>query len=286
MLGPLTRGRWEVRPSDPRGFAGSTTICPGRGEGPLNRYKLLIVPAARNVPADVVERVWEYAGAGGRVLAVPESLLGDEYNHARKYLARLGVEVREIHRPQPGSVGAMLQGYDQSFTQGVTFADTAFRLKPSGAVWARSIGELEGRGVRQILKADGKAETLFHFADGSPALFRVPVGKGTVYYAGSSFEGRSYTRLLDALFEDAGVTRTLRVRALKGTDKWKIEARFARLGTRRLLYIANFNRISARLRLEVPRGPSPLLHDLREGREITGGEITLPARQTAIYEMF
>ncbi|MGH9338894.1 MAG: beta-galactosidase [Acidobacteriota bacterium] len=254
-------------------------------KGWLNRYKLLLIPAARNVPADVVERIWQYAADGGRVLVVPESLLGDEYNHVQDYLARLGIEVQETRRPRPGSAGVLVQGYDQSFSQGVVFADTAFDLKPLPAA-ASSIGELEGRGVRQLLKADGNAETLFRFEDRSPAVLRVTLGKGAVYVAASSFEGRSYARLLDALFEEARVTRPVRVRASEGTDKWKVEARFAQVGSRRLLYIVNFRNEPTRLRVEAPTGFFSTLHDLRQGREITGGDITLPAHQTAIYEMF
>lgn len=254
-------------------------------KGWLNRYKLLLVPAARNVPADVVERIWEYAAHGGHVMVAPESLLGDEYNHPQDYLARVGIAVRETRRPQPGSAGAMVQGYDQSFSQGVTFADSSSRLQPSAAS-SRSLGELEGRGLRQFLKADRTAETLFQFANGSPALLRVPLGRGAVYVAATSFEGQSYARLLDALFDEAGVSRTVRVRVLGGADKWKIEARFARSGNRRLLYVVNFKSVPAHLRVEAPAGFFSALYDLREGREIRGGEITLRGGQTAIYEMF
>ena len=54
---------------------------------------------------------------GGRVLVVPESFLGDEYNRPADYLARLGITIRETQRPKPGGLGTMVQGYDQSFSQ-------------------------------------------------------------------------------------------------------------------------------------------------------------------------
>ena len=34
--------------------------------GRLSRYKVLLVPGARNVPREVAGAIWEYAAAGGR----------------------------------------------------------------------------------------------------------------------------------------------------------------------------------------------------------------------------
>ena len=38
---------------------------PQISKGRLDHYILLVIPAARNVPADVVEGFWKYAEAGG-----------------------------------------------------------------------------------------------------------------------------------------------------------------------------------------------------------------------------
>jgi len=253
-------------------------------KGWLDRYKLVLVPAARNVPNDVVEEIWAYAGRGGRVLVVPESLLGDEHNRPQDYLARLGIAVKVTRRPEPASVGAMAQGYDQSFSQAVTFSGSASSpMKPSRAGWPRSMGQLEGFGVSQTFRVSGTGEVLFQFADGSPALVRVPMGNGSVYYAGSSLAERSYIHLLDALFDEAGVARAVRLRNLG--DAWRIEARFAPCGGRRLLYVVNFDAVAARLRLDAPPGFFGALLELREGKRIAGTEITVPASQTRIYEL-
>src|SRR5438034_1249209 len=121
-------------------------------KGWLNRYKLLLVPGARNIPGEVFEKISEYASQGGRVLVVPESFLGDEYNRPADYLARMGITIRETQRPKPGGLGAMVQGYDQSFSQTVTFADDApQKLVAAGAEGFGPIGELKTGGVRQIL---------------------------------------------------------------------------------------------------------------------------------------
>jgi beta-galactosidase GanA len=254
-------------------------------KGWLNRYKLLLVPGARNIPAEVFEKLRDYAAQGGRVLVVPESLLGDEYNRQANYLSNLGVTIRQTERPKSGGLGTMAQGYDQSFSQAVTFGDDApQKLSAAGTEGFGAIPELEARGVRQTF--DAKGDVLFRYPNNEPAIVRIPVGKGVIYYSGGMLEERSYARLLDALLLEAKVTRPVRVRMLDGGDKWNIEARFASAGSRKLLYVVNFNDRPARLSIDAPAGSSSSLLDLRDDHEVQGVQITLPAHQTGIYEMF
>jgi len=256
-------------------------------KGWLNRYKLLLVPGARNIPSEVFEKISEYAARGGRVLIVPESFLGDEYNRPADYLARLGITVRETQRPKPGGLGAMVQGYDQSFSQAATFADDApQQLVAAGAEGFGPIGELKTGGVRQIFEAKSNAKVLSRYSHGEPAIVQMPAGKGIIYYSGSLLEERSYARLLDAVFRQAGVTRPVRMRRVGGGDAHNIEARFAPLGSRKLLYVVNYNPAPARLGVDAAPGRISHLLDLRDGIEIRGAEITIPPHQTAIYEMF
>ncbi|PYT21495.1 MAG: hypothetical protein DMG57_38450 [Acidobacteria bacterium] len=255
-------------------------------KGWLNRYKLLLVPGVRNLPAEVFEKLSDFVLQGGRVLVVPESFLGDEYNRPADYLARLGITIRETQRPKPGGLGAMVQGYDQSFSQAVTFAnDAAQKLAAAQAEGFGSLGELQARGVRQIFETKGNAKTLARDAHGKPAIVQIPAGKGVIYYSGSQLEERSYARLLEALLRDAHVTRPVRTRMIGG-DAWNIEARFASLGSRRLLYVVNFNDVPAPLAIDAKPGMFSSLVDLREQHEIHGVEVTVPAHQTAIYELF
>jgi beta-galactosidase GanA len=244
-------------------------------KGWLPRYRLLLVPGARNVPPEVVARIREYASAGGRVLITPESLLGDEYNRRADYLARLGITVRETLRPKAAGGGRLVQGYDQSFSEDVIFDDgVPLTLAPGG---------LETRGVRQTIDVAGTVQVLHRRPDGRPAIVRVPLGRGAIDYSACSLEEQSYARLLDTLFTAAGVERKGRVVALDGADKWRVEARFAQLGPRRLLYVSNFNPRPIRLRVEAAGVAG--LEDLREGRSTRGPEIEVPARQTGVYEI-
>ena len=234
-------------------------------KGWLPRYKVLIVPGVRNVPADVVTAIWDYAAKGGHVVIVPESLLGDEYNRQRDYLARIGIKIRETRRPKPSGGGRMVQGYDQSFSQTVQFS--------SGA-------------LRQVIEAAGGAEVVERYPEGTPSLVRIRIGRGTVDYSAGSLEGETYARLLDGVFSAAGVERMVRVNALDGGSKWRVEARFARMGSRKLLYVTNFNSAAAHLQVASPSVPFTSLRELRAGETVQGGRITVPPHQTAIYEMF
>ncbi|MCX6624534.1 MAG: beta-galactosidase, partial [Acidobacteria bacterium] len=251
--------------------------------GKLSRFKLLLVPGVRNLPAEVVERLWDYASQGGHILILPESLLGDEYNMPRKYLAQLGVSIQATERPAAAGSGRMVQGYDQSFSQNVTFGGgTAVKLRAETPAWP----ELETAGVRQAIAASAPAKVIYRYPDGKPALVTTTTGKGTILYSTASLENQGYARLLDRLMSEAGVSRPVRAQAAGERDKWNVEVRYARAGERRLAYVSNFNSSPVRLRLEAAPNGIQSVTELRESISTRGNQISVPGRQTNIYELF
>ena len=52
--------------------------------------------------------------------------------------------------------------------------------------------ELKARGVRQTF--DAKGNVLFRYSSNEPAIVRIPVGQGVIYYSGALLEERSYAR--------------------------------------------------------------------------------------------
>ena len=253
--------------------------------GLLRRYKLLLVPGVRNVPADVVEAIRRYVNEGGHVLILPESLLGDEYNRPMDYLAGFGVKIGETRRPRAIGKGGMTQGYDQSFSRDVAFSGgTSERLKATAPGGFLGVGELEASGVRQKVETVGSVKTLYQYPSGEPAIVRKALGKGLADYAASSLEDRSYARLLEKLATEAGIARQVRIRADGGT--WNVEARFVRAGSRRLLYVTNFN--SHPVQLDLSGGSEAIgrVEELRESVSIRGCRITVPSHGTSIYELF
>jgi hypothetical protein len=226
-----------------------------------------------------------YASRGGNVLMTPESFLGDEYNHPEDYLKSLGLKIHETQRPAPGGLGSLVQGYDQSFSQQVTFAPgRSATLRPADSEMAAT-GTLDTQGVQQRLKIAKSAKILYSYPDGTPAVVRVSIGKGSVYYAAASLKAQSYSRLLDRLFTEAGVQRPIRAETNNGSVPWKIEARFAPLRGRKLLYVVNFNDRPMDLQLRSKSGPIEMLHQLRKNITISGDRIKVGPHQTYIYEL-
>jgi len=255
-------------------------------KGWLEKYKLLIVPAVRNIPADVVDRIWDYSACGGRVLITPESLSGDEYNRPQPYLSRLGLQVLETRFPKITGSERLIQGYDQSFSREVSFSgESAVVLKQLPGSAPRLPESLTARGIRQTIRTAGQAATLFQYPDGSAAIVRYALGKGAVYYSAASLEKSAYSRLLDALFDEAGVSRPVRVAPLDATPRDQIEARFALAGGRKLLYVVNFGAQPAHLRIKAPAGFLRGWRELRQGATAKGNVITVAPGTTNIYEL-
>ncbi len=249
----------------------------------LEKYKILLVPAVKNLPADVVGKIWDYAAQGGRACFVAEALLGDEYNRPAPYLERLGIRVLSTQGSNAG-LGGMTQGYYQSFSEEVTFSGTsAVPLTPRVGEWA-AVGGLKAQGLRQKVTASGDSSVLFQYPDGSPAILRTAMGRGAVYYSAAALEQADYRRLLESLFSEAGVERPVRLHAADG-GRNEVEGRFTELGNRKLLYIVNSESKPVRLRIEAARWTFSKLRELREGSRSEGNVVTVPAKQTAIYEM-
>ena len=229
--------------------------------------------------------IQEYAAGGGHMLMLPESLLGDEYNRPQSYLAQFGVDVRSTQRPSAAESGRMVQGYDQSFSHDVAFgggvSETLTAVDPVFA----TTGPLVSAGVRQTIEPAADDKILYRYADGRPAIVRARIGKGVADYASASLAEAGYARFLDVLAGEAGISRPVRVRLVGGPGK-RVEARFARLGERRLMYIFNGNARPVQARVETDGGRVAALTELRSGQAIRGGEVIVPPNQTNIYELF
>ena len=83
--------------------------------GKLSRFKVLIVPAASHMRAEVVASMNQFVEQGGALVILPSSLLSDEYNRPADYLSRMGVKVRRIEQVTTDRTGELEQAYDQSF---------------------------------------------------------------------------------------------------------------------------------------------------------------------------
>ncbi len=255
-------------------------------DGKLAAFKILVVPAASHMRAEVVESMNRFVEQGGSLILLPSSLLSDEYNRAASYLNQWGIQVREIEQPAVDRVGELEQAYDQSFHERVVYRSTqAIELSPQPVgIFAKGALKLQAQGTRQKISIAGPHTKLAAFPDGQPALVSLPKGRGVIYYATTSFPQESLRILLDRIFDASGVDRPIRVRGDDGGWPGDVEARYASRDEGKFLYIVNFNRKAAKLRIEADGRIKPKLYELRTQVNLTDGNVTIPAGETCIYK--
>lgn len=247
--------------------------------GKLANYKLLLIPGAQSLPPGVVREIWKYAENGGRVFLSPGSLEVDEYNRPQDYLAQAGIHAGDSERTDIHASTERVQQYDQTFAQMISFSKAPGpSLTPAAGTPFAPLGALATEGTRQTLRADGSARTLFRFPDGTPGIAAVPRGTGQIIYSAASMPEKEYWRFLDVLLDQAGVVRDFR------THEWNVEARFARLDGRQLMYITNFNRGPVTVRVQGRPAEGAAFHDLRGDSDIAGNSVPLKGGETVILE--
>lgn len=254
--------------------------------GRLGEFKLLLVPGAHAVSAAVVERIREFASAGGQVFLTPDSLSVDEYNRPRDYLSRFGIHVVSDGSLRAEASGERVQRYDQTFTESVSSADVAYVVTEAtpGTPFS-AIGSLQAEAGHQEVELSGDTQTLFQFPGGKLSLAAIHVGKGLLYYSAARIPGREYSLLLDAVFQQAAVRRDRRVRLVAPSAHWMIESRSAAIQGRQLQYITNFNSAPVAVVVQDAQGKSRAIRELRSERIIASGRIALAPGETVICEV-
>jgi beta-galactosidase len=233
--------------------------------GLAQRYKVVLVPAARHLPADVARALLDYAKAGGHLVITPESFLADEYLRPLDVLSEIGVEIARSTAGEAG-LGGLEQQYDQARRRAVITAGAVESeiTTLAGDELGKEALSLRGRGVVQTLKVGASSTPWAHFADGSPAIVRCATGRGSVFYLATPLEPESYARVLDRVFERASVSRRLRVTDASGNRVWQVEARAVRRERDWLLYLVNHNGAGVEVRLRLAGAPRSF-KDLRRG---------------------
>jgi hypothetical protein len=256
-------------------------------DGKLAKMKLLIVPAASHMRAEVVASINQFVEQGGALVMLPSSFLSDEYNRPTEYLSRMGVQVQHIEELMADRTGELEQGYDQTFHERVTYhsphSDTL--LIRSVGLFANDPPVLQAEGTRQDVSISASHQVLAAFPNGRPALASLSRGHGQVYYAATSLPRRSLSLLLDRIFKTAGVSRPVRIRGEHGEGLWNVEARLAEGGSGKLLYIVNFSDTPLNARVEVDGGPGHCLYDLRKQEKLAGSLVRVQPGETLIFRL-
>jgi len=224
---------------------------------PLDRYKMIIVPALYAASDEEIERLNAFAQAGGHLVYTFKSGFSDENTKVR-------------YASQPGGIAEAAGVTYQSFTEpkDVTLDGSVFGL--SGA-------DLKVRWWMEFLKPT-TAEVLARFKHHSwpdyAAITRNDYGKGEVTYVGFM----PTDQLIEALLADT---------ARRAGVAWADEARFpliVRSGTlangKQVRYLLNYSRESIVVPKELRVGT-----DLLTDRRFEGKSLTLDPWGVAIMEI-
>ena len=232
--------------------------------GELEHVRVLILPAVEYQNAGTVARILNWVESGGTLVMTPNTWLGDEYARNADYLSRLGVTVAGMAmpgvrvteaRPDIEREGGFIMGaVSEVELEDVPKAD--LDVLPIGPFAGRRLS-LQGWGVQQKLSsvAEG-AEALARFADGAPALLRIPCGQGEVYYLATPLTEESFGDFMDPMFDAAGFPRPVRIVSPSGDRVFGVECRTVAADGGYLTYVINLNPEPMQVRLCLPGGIS------------------------------
>ena len=236
-----------VRLDTPVGFASSKLI----GEGVLDRFKILVVPGARYVQAGTYDNIMAWVKGGGTVVITPTSLIADEFNRKRNYLADLGIRILEEELPE-FMAGEAKRGVDQSgeldFIQGPV-AKTLIKKEPKRDVTVKTVDvlakapkKMAAAGVIQTVKPSNDWNVLATYAgEKTPAILVRDLGKGKVYYLAAQLDVESRKALFDALMDALKFKRWIRVRKRDGGYPEDVESRTLLHEGKLLTYLHNLS---------------------------------------------
>ena len=214
--------------------------------GKLPRYQVLVIPAATYEQAEVVQKVMDFARSGGQVVLVPNSWFFDQYNRKQDYLTPLGIQVSGMKAPKIAA-GQAKTGIQRDMSGEETEApflmglivDNVVTEVPKATIKIARNGvfreemELQGAGVRHVLKVGAGNRVLGTFPDRQPAVVQVPMDKGSIYYLAIPLVSDSMVELMDGVLAGCGAQSPIRFltpeakhvsaleyRAIKTSDGW------------------------------------------------------------------
>ena len=221
----------------------------------LSQYQVLVIPAATYEQTEVVQKVMQFAETGGQVVLVPNSWFFDQYNRKQDYLASLNIQVTSMKAPKlaAGQARTGLQrdaGGEETeapFLMGL-MVDTVVtevskaKITTTKSALFREGTELQGAGVRHVLKVGDGNRVLATFPDHQPALVQVPIRKGGIYYLAIPLVSESMVELMEGVLASCGSQSSVRFLTPDGKHVPGLEYRAIRSGDGWLAFVNNLDR--------------------------------------------
>jgi len=262
------------------GFISEKQILAGK----LEDYKLLLVPAAKYVKQDVMDKILEYLQAGGVAVVVPESFLFDEYARERDRVRDLGITIKGVTIPPILGKGELVQNYDQSFSQKVIFGEIRRTIKVENRDIFRECNRpLQSRGLVQAVDA-GKNKVLARFENGSPAVVLVKKGRGRLYYLAAPLVTEDYGEILVPLADELRLKRPIIGVDESGKLVTGVEVRGVERDRDILVYACNLQGKPVEFDLKSD-GEIGTVTDLRSLRIVPGAHVRLKPYQETILRV-
>ncbi len=210
-------------------------------KGKLEKFKLLLVPAAKYMIPEVTAAIIKYIKDGGTALVIPESFTFDQYARDHDATPKLGIAITGVTYPAIIGEGEKVQNYDQSFSQKIIYGDSQKKIT------ALNKDIFEGSTVLPIFSSEGIAqsidpgphEVLATFEDGKPAIIHGQIGNGNLYYLAVPLKAHDYHLLLSPIVEKIDLKRSVVGIASDGGLVYGAEVRAVERKLDYLVYASN-----------------------------------------------
>jgi hypothetical protein len=254
--------------------------------GKLCGFKLLIIPAAKYIPPEVVAAVLDYIRAGGTALIIPESFIFDQYARENNRISELGIKITDVTLPPVIGEGEKVQNYDQSFSQTLLYGEVQQKITTLNRDIFKDNDPpttLHSNGLVQTIDP-GPQPVLARFDDGKSALVLAGLEKGSIYYLAAPLKTEDYHLLLAPLAEKLGLTRPVTGMDPQGKLVTGVEVRAVERESDYLVYASNLTEDQVAFNLK-GSGQLGEMTDLRSLHKVPDGHVRLGPFQETIFKI-
>jgi beta-galactosidase GanA len=255
-------------------------------EGKLDRFKLLIIPAAKYSTPEIVSEVHQYLKRGGTVVVVPESFIFDQYARENNSIADFGVKIINVSVPAVLGVGEREQNYDQSFSQQVKYENVQKEITVLDKDIFSGMHQplkFKSQGLVQTIEKEG-TEVLALFDDGNPALIKNDIGKGKLYYLTTALKASDIHQIIAPLVGNMNLSRP--VLAVNSQNNLVTQAEVRAVSRERdyLVYASNLTAEPVEFELK-SNSTLGVITDLRKMTVVKGRKVILDPHQETIFRI-
>jgi beta-galactosidase GanA len=267
----------------PVGFVSSQQVR----EGIPASLKIIIVPGVRYMEEDVFKKLTDWVQAGGTLIITPTSLIADQYNRKRDYLATLGLTITSEELPE-FMAGDAKRGIEQTgeldFIQGPV-AKTIVKKEPTRKIALHTGHDaipLSAAGVIQTVTASPDWHATGDYEEGGAALLERGLGKGRICYECAQLTVESRRTLLDTVLN--AVKRPIRAVQKGGGYPEGVESRTVEKDGNWLTYVTNTNDKTVEVELKSAEPLGEIYNLVADKREASPA-LTLEPMETRILRI-